>query len=131
MANRHGSPASPPPAEPGAAPAENTTPASDASPSGRPSDTVAGTAAPEPGNEPKPNKSGKESAHLSARIVKIDRSPNEMLVHLDNGQVWEELQSTSGDLSLQVGDSVKIDKHLGTWWLTGPHVSGMKVRQKT
>lgn len=71
------------------------------------------------------------SSHISARVVGIDRSPNEMVVHLDNGQIWQELQSTSGDLSLQVGDTVKIDKHLGSWWLTGPHVSGMKVRQKT
>jgi hypothetical protein len=54
-----------------------------------------------------------------------------MVLHLDNGQVWQEIQSTTGDLSLQVGDTVKIDKHLGSYWLTGPHVSGMKVRQKT
>ena len=70
-------------------------------------------------------------SHVSARVVTIDRAPNEMVLHLDNGQSWEELQATSGDLSLQAGDTVKIDKHLGSWWLTGPHVSGMKVRQKT
>jgi hypothetical protein len=69
--------------------------------------------------------------HIAARIVSIDHSPNEMVLHLDNGQIWQEQQSTSGDLSLQVGDSVNIDKHLGSWWLTGPHVSSMKVRQKT
>ncbi len=80
---------------------------------------------------PTPTNSEKASGHLSGRVVSIDRTPNEMVLHLDNGQVWEELQSTSGDLSLQVGDSVKIDKHLGSYWLSGPHVSGMKVRQKT
>jgi hypothetical protein len=67
---------------------------------------------------------------IAAQLVSIDRAPNEMVLHLDNGQVWEEVQSVAGDLSLKVGDSVTIDKRLGSYWLTGPHVSGMKVRQK-
>jgi hypothetical protein len=69
--------------------------------------------------------------HISAQLLSIDRSPNEMVLHLDNGQVWEEVQSVSGDLSLKVGDNVTIDKRLGSYWLTGPHVSGMKVRQRS
>jgi hypothetical protein len=35
----------------------------------------------------------------------------------------------SGDLSLREGDTVKIEKHFGSYWLTGPHVSSMRVRQ--
>jgi len=54
-----------------------------------------------------------------------------MILHLDNGQVWQEVQSVSGDLSLKEGDSVTIDRHFGSYWLTGPHVSSMKVRQKS
>jgi hypothetical protein len=54
-----------------------------------------------------------------------------MVLHLDNGQVWQQLQQVPGDLTLQVGDTVKIDKRLGSYWLTGPHVSGMKVRQRS
>ncbi len=57
--------------------------------------------------------------------------PNEMILHLDNGQVWQEVQSVSGDLSLREGDTVQIDKHLGSYWLSGPHVTSMKVRQKS
>jgi hypothetical protein len=78
-----------------------------------------------------PQSGSQNPAHIAARVVAIDRAPNEMVLHLDNGQIWQELQGTSGDLSLQVGDTVKIDKNLGSWWLTGPHVSGMKVREKT
>jgi hypothetical protein len=52
-----------------------------------------------------------------------------MVLHLDNGQVWQEVQGVSGDLSLREGDTVKIEKHLGAYWLSGPHVSSMKVRQ--
>ena len=73
----------------------------------------------------------KDAAHFSAQVVSIDRAPNEMVLHLDNGQVWQQLQQVPGDLTLQVGDTVKIDRHLGSYWLTGPHVSGMKVRQKS
>ena len=62
-------------------------------------------------------------------MASIDHVPNEMVLHLDNGQVWQQLQAVTGDLSLKVGDSITIDKRLGSYWLTGPHVSGMKVRQ--
>ena len=66
-----------------------------------------------------------------AHVVSIERVPNEMILHLDNGQVWQEVQSVPGDLSLREGDAVKIDKHFGSYWLSGPHVSSMKVRQKS
>lgn len=69
--------------------------------------------------------------HVRARIVSIDHQSNEMILHLDNGQVWQEVQSVSGDLSLREGDAVKIDRHLGSFWLTGPHVSSMKVQRKS
>lgn len=69
--------------------------------------------------------------HIAAQLVSIERAPNEMVLHLDNGQVWEEVQSVAGDLSLKVGDNVTIDKRLGSYWLSGPHVSGMKVRQRS
>jgi hypothetical protein len=71
----------------------------------------------------------KDSGRISARVVTIDHQPSEMVLHLDNGQVWQEVQSVSGDLSLREGDVVKIEKHLGSYWLSGPHVSSMRVRQ--
>ena len=71
----------------------------------------------------------KDSGRISARVVTIDHRPSEMVLHLDNGQVWQQLQSVSGDLSLREGDTVKIEKHFGSYWLTGPHVSSMRVRQ--
>ena len=66
-----------------------------------------------------------------AHVVSIERVPNEMILHLDNGQVWQEVQSVPGDLSLREGDAIKIDRHFGSYWLSGPHVSSMKVRQKS
>jgi hypothetical protein len=72
-----------------------------------------------------------DSQHVVAHVVSIEHVPNEMILHLDNGQAWQEVQSVPGDLSLREGDAVKIDKHFGSYWLSGPHVSSMKVRQKS
>ena len=72
-----------------------------------------------------------DDTHVSAHIVTIDHQPNQLVLHLDNGQVWQEMQSVSGDLSLREGDAVTIDRHFGSYWLSGPHVSSMKVRQKS
>jgi hypothetical protein len=72
-----------------------------------------------------------ESQQVLAHVVSIERVPNEMILHLDNGQVWQEVQSVPGDLSLREGDAIKIDRHFGSYWLSGPHVSSMKVRQKS
>ena len=71
----------------------------------------------------------KDSGRIAAHVVTIDHQPNEMVLHLDNGQVWQQLQSVSGDLSLREGDTVKIEKRLGVYWLSGPHVSSMRVKQ--
>ena len=39
--------------------------------------------------------------HITARIVSIDHRPNELTWHLDNGQIWQEVQGVAGDLSLR------------------------------
>jgi hypothetical protein len=94
--------------------------------------TPAGDDRPNPRDEQKATKQDSaemEARHLSARVVSIDRSPNEMVLHLDNGQAWQQVQAVSGDLSLRTGDTVKIDKQLGSYWLSGPYVRNMKVRQ--
>lgn len=65
---------------------------------------------------------------MTARIASLNRWPNAMVLHLDNGQVWQQTGRASGDLSLRVGDSVTIEKHLGSYWLSSRYVSDMKVR---
>ena len=68
------------------------------------------------------------SDRVTAHVAGLDRWPNAMVLHLDNGQVWKQIGHASGDLSLQVGDSVTIEKHLGSYWLSSGHVSDMQVR---
>jgi len=113
-------------------PAHHAAPAAATSaPTVPPAAASAGAAAPPAVAAPPPAAPADKPGKVSARVVSIDRSPDDMVLHLDNGQAWEQTQPVPGDLSLKVGDSVTIDKHFGSYWLNGPHVSGMKVRQKS
>ena len=114
--------APPGPATPGANTAAGTTAAPGAN-------TAAGTTGAPAAGASAAAPPAKSSGDISARVVTIDHQPNEMVLHLDNGQVWQEVQSVSGDLSLREGDTVKIERRLGSYWLRGPHVSSMRVRQ--
>ena len=72
--------------------------------------------------------SGGPAWHLTARVAMLDRSPGAMVLHLDNGQVWRQIGRASGDLTLHEGDSVTIERHLGSYWLSSRYVSNMQVR---
>jgi sRNA-binding carbon storage regulator CsrA len=76
--------------------------------------------------------SQKELRHITAHVVAIGNEHGQMLVHLDNGQVWEQVQDPTADMNLRVGDSVTIDKRnlLGSYWLGGRTEGVMKVRLK-
>lgn len=72
--------------------------------------------------------SGGDAARVTAHVARLDRSPNAMVLHLDNGQIWQQIGRASGDLTLREGDSVTIEEHLGSYWLSSRYVSDMKVR---
>ena len=71
---------------------------------------------------------GGSDSRVTAHVTSLDRSPNAMVLHLDNGQVWQQIGRASGDLTLREGDSVTIERHLGSYWLSSRYVSDMKVR---
>jgi len=68
--------------------------------------------------------------HIAARVVSIERFPDAIVVHLDNQQVWEQIQEASADLNLHAGDTVSIDREMGSYWLSGSGGTAIKVRQK-
>lgn len=72
--------------------------------------------------------SGGSPSQVTARVAQLDRSPDAMVLHLDNGQVWRQIGRASGDLSLRPGAKVMIEKHLGSYWLSSRYVSNMQVR---
>ena len=73
---------------------------------------------------------GGDAWQLTAQVSRLERWPDAMVLHLDNGQVWQQTGRASGDLSLHEGDRVTIQKHLGSYWLSSRYVSNMKVRLK-
>jgi hypothetical protein len=70
------------------------------------------------------------SRRVQARIASIDSFPDGIVVHLDNGQVWQEDEDTPVDLGLRPGDSVTIEHQVGSFWITGRHGATAKVRLK-
>ena len=73
----------------------------------------------------------KESAVVQARVVsvRVDHWPDGLVVHLDNGQTWEQVQAAVLQPNLRVGGTVTIEKRvLGTYWLTTASGETMKVR---
>lgn len=73
---------------------------------------------------------GKGPWRLTARVAGLERWPDAMVLRLDNGQVWQQTGQASGDLSLRIGDTVTIERHLGSYWLSSRYVSDMRVRRK-
>jgi hypothetical protein len=68
--------------------------------------------------------------HIAARIVSIENFPDALVVHLDSGEVWQQIQEAPADVSLHAGDTVSIDRELGSFWLSGRNGVAMKVKQK-
>lgn len=72
----------------------------------------------------------KPPRHIAARVVSIDNFPDALVVHLDNDQVWQQIQEAPADVNLHAGDTVSIDRELGSFWLSGSNGVAMKVKQK-
>jgi hypothetical protein len=73
---------------------------------------------------------GASPKHIAARIVSVETFPDALVVHLDNGQVWQQIQEAPADVNLHAGDTVSIDRELGSFWLAGSSGVAMKVKQK-
>jgi hypothetical protein len=82
------------------------------------------------GSTASPPVSAKASRPVRARIASIERYPNEIVLHLDNGQVWQEIEDVSVELGVRVGDTVTIDRELGADWVTGRNGATARVRLK-
>jgi hypothetical protein len=67
---------------------------------------------------------------LTAHIASIASKPRgEMIVTLDNGQVWEEAEVTS-HLDLHPGDEVTLRKGmLGAFYMSSRQVRGLRVKR--
>jgi hypothetical protein len=71
-----------------------------------------------------------EPRHIAARVVSVGGYADEIVLHLDNGQIWQQVQATDADPNLQPGDAVTIDRSLGSYWLSGPSGTALKVKRR-
>ena len=71
-----------------------------------------------------------EASSVTARITKIDSYPDAMVLHLDNGQVWQQVLPATAGPNLNTGDSVTIEKTMGSFWLSGRDGIAIKVKQR-
>jgi hypothetical protein len=92
-----------------------------------PAPTAAASAAPAAAAAAAP---AKPPRHIAARIVSIENFPDALVLHLDNDQVWEQIQVASAEVNLHAGDTVSIDREMGSFWLSGSNGAAMKVKQK-
>jgi hypothetical protein len=130
-------PGKPPPPPPAAKPAPAVpAQAGAASPpvaqptSAQPAPSSSGQTAPRSKGTWKKLFGGGTSSRVTARVASLERSPDAMVIRLDNGEVWRQIGRASGDLTLRPGDQVTIEKHLGSYWLSARYVSDMRVRQE-
>jgi hypothetical protein len=95
----------------------------------------AAAALPETASPPTPGaaKASSPSAarHVSARIVSIDNFPDYVVVHLDNQQIWKQVAESPGGPALRTGDTVAIDKQVGSYWLSGSRGEPVQVKLQT
>jgi hypothetical protein len=68
--------------------------------------------------------------HFSGKILSIENFPDAIVVHLDNGQVWQQVAEASASVNLRPGDTVTIDREMAAYWLSGKDGVVVKVRQK-
>jgi hypothetical protein len=66
--------------------------------------------------------------HVAAHISSIEHFPDYIVVHLDNQQTWKQVSDSPGSPVLRNGDSVTIDKQMGSFWLAGPKGEAIQVR---
>lgn len=66
---------------------------------------------------------------ITARVIRLRAlGPGGFTMELDNGQTWEQVEST--ELHLQEGDTVKIARAaLGSFWLTTSSHRGSRVKR--
>jgi hypothetical protein len=82
------------------------------------------------GDQPAAAPAPTQLRHTVARILSIDKFPDAMVLHLDNDQVWEQIQEASADVNLRAGDTVSIDREMGSFWLSGSNGVAIKVKRK-
>jgi hypothetical protein len=66
--------------------------------------------------------------HLSAKVTAVRQSGDNLIVTLDNGDVWEQSAPATSQLNVRPGDVVQLDRELGGWFLSNRYGDNIQVR---
>ena len=66
--------------------------------------------------------------HLSAKVSAVRQSGDNLVVTLDDGDVWEQSAPATSQLNLRPGDVVQLDRELGGWFLSNRYGDNIQVR---
>jgi hypothetical protein len=55
---------------------------------------------------------------------------DDIIVHLDNEQIWQQTEPASASIDLRKGDTADIDRELGSRWLSGRKGQAIQVKRK-
>jgi hypothetical protein len=94
---------------------------------GPPTPATVAPAPPSPAATPAPAQVPKQ---MIARVIGIKRVADGYVLRLDNGQVWQNVDSTPPAIDLKVGDQITLERSLGSYWLSGRNGAALQVTQK-
>ncbi len=66
--------------------------------------------------------------HFSAKVSAVRGSDDDLVVTLDNGDVWQQSAPGTSQLNLHPGDVVTVDHELGSWFLSNRYGDNIQVR---
>jgi hypothetical protein len=66
--------------------------------------------------------------HLSAKVRAVRQSGDNLVVTLENGDVWEQSAPATSQLNVRPGDVVQLDRELGGWFLSNRYGDNIQVR---
>jgi hypothetical protein len=86
--------------------------------------TSASLSAPPPSAPPPPA----APRHLVAKVSIVHQAGDNLVVTLDNGDVWEQAAPATSQLNLQPGDVVHVDHEMATWFLSNRYGDSVQVK---
>jgi hypothetical protein len=66
--------------------------------------------------------------HLVGKVSAVRQSGDNLIVTLDNGDVWEQSAPATSQLNLRPGDTVKLDREMASWFLSNRYGDNIQVR---
>jgi hypothetical protein len=66
--------------------------------------------------------------HLIAKVSAVHQASDDLIVTLDNGNVWEQSAPATSQMNLRPGDVVHVDREMASWFLSNRYGDSIQVR---